>query len=169
MLTLIFAASEATVLASGDAKISSESEAGAQAIVAVNPPDGGDSKPEVETVPAGDDEAQAGGKKEKRKSSGGVPEHKSKKLNRKKSVAQLNLNLQPGDHCWARLKGFPAWPSVVCDEEMLPEILLSNRPVSTKRPDGTYRDDFLEEGKNVKDRTYPVMFLHTNELYVLSR
>ena len=49
-------------------------------------------------------------------------------------------------------------------EEMLPESLLATRPVSTERADGTLRDDFKEGGKNVKDRTYPIMFLSTNEL-----
>jgi len=47
---------------------------------------------------------------------------------------------------------------------MLPESLLATRPVSTKRPDGSYREDFEEGGKNQRDRTYPVMFMATNEL-----
>lgn len=47
---------------------------------------------------------------------------------------------------------------------MLPEILLGTRPVSAKRADGSYREDFEEGGKNARDRTYPVMFLSTNEL-----
>lgn len=103
-------------------------------------------------------------KKDKRRSSAGVPEHKAKKLNRKKSQATLQLDAEPGDHYWARLKGYPPWPAVICDDEMLPEPLLQNRPVTAKRPDGSYRDDFLPGGKNVRERTYPVMYLGTYEL-----
>jgi hypothetical protein len=47
---------------------------------------------------------------------------------------------------------------------MLPESLLASRPVSTTRADGSLRDDFKEGGKNAKERTFPVMFLGTNEL-----
>jgi hypothetical protein len=54
------------------------------------------------------------------------------------------------------------------DEEMLPESLLASRPVSTTRADGSLRDDFKEGGKNAKERTFPVMFLATNELYATS-
>lgn len=61
------------------------------------------------------------------------------------------------------MRGYQPWPVIVCDEQMLPESLLSKRPVSAKRIDGTYREDFLEGGKNAKDRRYPVMFLGTNE------
>lgn len=67
------------------------------------------------------------------------------------------------------MRGYQPWPVIVCDEEMLPESLLSKRPVSAKRIDGTYREDFLEGGKNAKDRRYPIMFLGTNELYVMAR
>ena len=62
------------------------------------------------------------------------------------------------------MKGFPKWPAIICDDEMLPEALLANRPVTARRPDGTYREDFLKGGKNVRDRTYPIMFLGTYEL-----
>lgn len=103
-------------------------------------------------------------KKEKRKSVSGVPEHKSKKLNKKKSMPSLNLDIKPGEFWWARMKGYPPWPAIVCDEEMLPETLLSSRPVSAARPDGSYREDFLEGNKNAKERTYPIMYLGTNEL-----
>lgn len=117
-------------------------------------------EPSASTTPA------TGGKDKKRKSTGGVPEHKGKKAvkNRKSLPAKLNLDAQPGQFFWARLKGYPPWPSVICDESMLPEVLLASRPVSTSRPDGTIREDFLEGGKNAKDRTYPIMFLSTNEL-----
>lgn len=118
------------------------------------------------TVPAeGLPESQGpSNKKEKRKSIGGVPEHKNKKLNKKKSMPVLHLDCKPGDYYWAKLKGYPAWPSIVCDEQMLPELLLATRPVSTARPDGSVRDDFKEGGKNAKERTFPVMFIGTNEL-----
>ena len=111
---------------------------------------------------AGDSSAKSN---KKRRSSAGVPEHKSKKLNKKKSSPSLNLSAKPGDYYWARMKGYAPWPSIICDEEMLPESLLANRPVTAMRPDGTYREDFADGGKNVKDRTYPVMYLFTNELY----
>lgn len=119
------------------------------------------------TVVAPDgDEAVASAKKgnNKRRSSTGIPEHKGKKLNKKKSTVTLHLNAQPGDYYWARMKGYPPWPAIICDEEMLPESLLQNRPVTAMRPDGSYRSDFLEDGKNARDRTYPVMYLATNEL-----
>lgn len=103
-------------------------------------------------------------KKEKRKSTGGVPEHKNKKLNRKQSTLNLNLDIQPGELWLAVMKGYKNWPCIICDEEMLPESLLSKRPVSAMRPDGSYRQDFLEGGKNARDRRYPIMFLGTNEL-----
>ncbi|QDS72921.1 hypothetical protein FKW77_007990 [Venturia effusa] len=105
----------------------------------------------------------SGSKKEKRKSSGGVPEHKKKNLARKKSMPDLHLDVQPGQYWYSMMKGFKPWPSVICDEEMLPESLLMKRPVSAMRPDGTYREDFMEGGKQVRDRRYPVMFLYTNE------
>lgn len=106
----------------------------------------------------------SGSKDKKKKSVGGVPEHKSKKLNKKKSMPVLHLNCKPGEYYWARLKGYPPWPSIVCDESMLPETLLGTRPVSTARPDGSIRADFDEGGKNAKERTFPIMFLYTNEL-----
>lgn len=88
----------------------------------------------------------------------------AKKLNRKKSMPVLHLNVQPGEYWYVQMKGYPVWPAVICDEDMLPESLLSKRPVSAMRVDGTYRDDFEEGGKNARDRRYPVMFLGTNEL-----
>ena len=149
-----------------EAKEQDVATAGPQATTEANAPDG-EGKAEAAELPseAADPSATtpSANKNGKRKSTGGIPEHK-KKLNKKKSVAQLNLDVKAGDYYWARLKGYPPWPSVVCDEEMLPEILLGNRPVSAKRADGSYREDFEDEGKNARDRTYPVMFLGTNEL-----
>lgn len=101
----------------------------------------------------------------KRKSTGGVPEHKNKKLNKKKSQQKItHLDAQPGEFYFARLKSYPPWPSIICDEEMLPNSLLSTRPVTTKREDGTYRELYADGGKKEAERTFPVMFLHTNEL-----
>jgi hypothetical protein len=100
----------------------------------------------------------------RRKSAGGVPEHK-KKLNKKASKAKMtHTNAQPGDYFMIRLKGYPLWPGIVCDESMLPNNLLKHRPVTAARPDGTYREDYADGGPKVNDRTFPVMYLHTNEL-----
>lgn len=101
----------------------------------------------------------------KRKSTGGVPEHKNKKLNKKKSMPKMtNLDAQPGDYFYARLKSYPPWPSIICDESMLPLSLTSTRPITTKKADGTYNEAYADEGKKITDRTFPIMFLHTNEL-----
>jgi hypothetical protein len=94
-----------------------------------------------------------------------VPEHKSKKLNKKKSMQKItHLDAQPGDYYFARLKSYPPWPSIICDEDMLPQTLITTRPVTTKQQDGTYRADYADGGKKVSERTYPIMFLQTNEL-----
>lgn len=145
--------------------------AGEVATTDVNPPDG-EGSAEVETAPSAavDENAvqstpQSAKPSSAKKNSGGVPEHK-KAIKRKKSMPSLHLDCQPGEYYWARLKGYPPWPAIVCDEQMLPESLLATRPVSTARPDGTIREDFLEGGKNAKERTFPIMFLATNELYV---
>lgn len=137
-----------------------------EATIEVNAPEGnGTAEAAVDTSSAANDAPDSAvAKEKKRKSSSGVPEHKTKKLNKKKSTTTLRLDCKPGDLYWARLKGYPAWPSVICDEEMLPETLLASRPVSAARPDGSLREDFREGGKSAKDRTYPIMFLYTNEL-----
>ncbi|EOA89082.1 hypothetical protein ACJQWK_05989 [Exserohilum turcicum] len=100
----------------------------------------------------------------KRKAAAGIPEHKKKTPAKKaKKAPELRLNVSPGDMHMVAMRGYQPWPVIVCDEEMLPESLLSKRPVSARRIDGTYREDFLEGGKNAKDRRYPIMFLGTNE------
>jgi hypothetical protein len=105
----------------------------------------------------------------KRKSSTGVPEHKGKKLNKKKSMPKMtNLDAEPGDYFLARLKGYPPWPSIIADEEMLPDVMINGRPVTTKKADGNYNEAYADGGKKVNERTFPIMFLHTNELRVLS-
>jgi hypothetical protein len=101
--------------------------------------------------------------KSRRKSIGGGAA-KGKKLNKKASKPRmLNLDAEPGDHYFVKLKGFPQWPVIICDEDMLPASLLKSRPVTAKRADGTYREDYADGGKNIADRTFPVMYLHTNE------
>jgi hypothetical protein len=110
-------------------------------------------------------EASAKSKTPSRRKSGGVPEHQKKKLNKKASKAKMtHTDAKPGDYFMIRLKGYPLWPGIVCDETMLPNTLLKNRPVTAARPDGTYREDYADGGAKVKDRTFPVMYLHTNEL-----
>ena len=158
-----------TTAPQSEAPITKEDEetAGKPATTEVTAPDG--EKPaevaEGPSEPAADATPTTNGKTNKRKSvGGGVPEHKGKKLNKKKSMPNLQLDCKPGDYYWARLKGYPPWPAIICDEEMLPESLLASRPVSTTRADGSLRDDFKEGGKNAKERTFPVMFLATNEL-----
>lgn len=100
----------------------------------------------------------------KRKSIGGS-ESKGKKLNKKQSKARiLHLDAKPGDHYFVKLKGFPQWPVIICDEDMLPQSLIKSRPVTAKRSDGSYREDYADGGKRAHDRTFPVMYLHTNEL-----
>jgi PWWP domain len=114
--------------------------------------------------PTADTPASAGKSKARRKS-GGIPEHKGKKLNKKASKAKMNhSDAKPGDYFYVRLKGYPLWPAIVCDESMLPNTLIKSRPVTAARPDGSYRADFEDGGPKVKDRSFPVMYLHTNEL-----
>ncbi|KAI0022190.1 hypothetical protein F4780DRAFT_206470 [Xylariomycetidae sp. FL0641] len=115
--------------------------------------------PEAENAtPAGDKS------KGRRKSTGNTGSAKGKKLNKKASKAKItHIDAKPGDHFFAKLKGFPPWPVVVCSEDMLESNMLNSRPVTAARPDGTYRDDFADGGRRVADRTFPVMYLHTNE------
>ena len=95
-----------------------------------------------------------------KKKSSAVPEHKSKKLNKKKSKPLTNLDAQPGQYYFARMKGHPPWPSIICDEEMLPLSLLTTRPVTAALPDGSFKKaDYADGGKRAYERTFPVMFL----------
>lgn len=121
----------------------------------------------AESAVAAADADNAGDKSKARRKSSAVPEHLKggKKLNKKASKAKiLHLDAEPGQHFFAKLKGFPLWPVIICEEDMLPQNMLSTRPVTAARPDGTYREDFADGGKRAADRTYPVMYLHTNEL-----
>lgn len=123
-------------------------------------------QPAQSAVAAGDTNGTPASKPApKRKSSTGVPEHRSKTLKKKQSKAKItNLDAKPGDYYLARLRSYPPWPSIICDESMLPEILLQTRPVTGIKSDGTFNEAYADGGKKVQDRTYPVMFLHTNEL-----
>lgn len=101
--------------------------------------------------------------KGRRKSAAG--ESKAKTLSKKNSKARLtHLDAKPGDHFLVKLKGFPAWPAIVCDESMLPLPLINSRPVTAARADGTYAEAYADGGKRANDRSFPVMYLHTNEL-----
>lgn len=107
----------------------------------------------------------SGSKFKARRKSAGVPEHKAKKLNKKASKVKMShADAKPGDYFFIRLKGYPLWPGIVCDESMLPQRLITTRPVTAARADGTYRVDYEDGGKKVHDRTFPVMYLSTNEL-----
>lgn len=95
----------------------------------------------------------------RRKSTGG------KKSGGKKGAKAkvFYLDAKPGDHFLVKLKGYPDWPAVVIDEEMLPDQLKANRPTTAKQADGTYNENYADGGKRVGDRKFPVMYLHTNE------
>ncbi|KAL1958020.1 hypothetical protein VTO42DRAFT_5232 [Malbranchea cinnamomea] len=117
----------------------------------------------AEQGPNGTPAASAKKASGKRKSVGAT-EQRSKKLSRKKSSARItHLDAQPGEYYFARMKGYAPWPAIICDEEMLPESILATRPVTAKQADGTYKEPYADGGKRVYDRTFPVMYLHTNE------
>lgn len=161
------AAPTESVPTDGDAPVPNEDEetAGKQATTEVNPPDGAGTTEVAEGPTSGEAATDATAPVANGKGAKSKPaEHKGRKLNKKKSMPTLHLDCKPGELYWARLKGYAPWPAVICDEQMLPESLLATRPVSTARPDGSLRDDFKEGGKNAKDRTYPIMFLYSNEL-----
>ncbi|KAM3471297.1 hypothetical protein MY8738_009385 [Beauveria namnaoensis] len=118
-----------------------------------------DMKESAEAVPAAAATETPNSKKNnRRKSVGGG-------LSRKGSKARLSTHTdaKPGDHFLMKLKGFPPWPVIICDESMLPPALTSSRPVSAAKPDGTYAEAYADGGKRVHHRTFPVMYLYTNE------
>ncbi|KAI9745229.1 MAG: hypothetical protein M1818_001507 [Claussenomyces sp. TS43310] len=103
-------------------------------------------------------------KSKARRKSAGVPEHKSKKLSKKASKAKMShIDAKPGEHYYIKLKGYPLWPGVICADDMLPKSLIDSRPVTAANEHGVYREDFQEGGKRVHDRSFPVMYLYTNE------
>ncbi|KJZ76612.1 hypothetical protein HIM_03948 [Hirsutella minnesotensis 3608] len=118
--------------------------------------------PEAEPPTTATQTPAAKGKNSRRKSAGG--DAKGKTVNKKGSKARLtHIDAQPGDHFLVKLKGFPAWPAIICDESMLPAALINSRPVSAAKPDGSYAEAYADGGKRVHDRSFPVMYLYTNE------
>lgn len=109
-------------------------------------------------TPAPAKRASVGGSLKKRAAA--VPEHKSKKLNKKKSKPLTNLSAEPGEYYIARMKGHPPWPSIICDEGMLPQSLLTSRPVTAQLADGSFKKpEYADGGKRAYERTFPIMFL----------
>ncbi|KAL3423557.1 PWWP domain-containing protein [Phlyctema vagabunda] len=99
-----------------------------------------------------------------RRKSVGVPEHKNKKLSKKASVAKItHIDAKPGDYFLARLKGYPPWPCIICSEDMIPITLNKSRPMSAARADGTYLPNYEDGAPKAKDRSFPIMYLATNE------
>ena len=114
--------------------------------------------PPMNGTPSVTKRASMGGSSKKKSSA--VPEHKSKKLNKKKSKPLTNLDAKPGQYYIARMKGHPPWPSIICDEEMLPPSLLNTRPVTAQLPDGSFKKpEYADGGKRAYERTFPIMFL----------
>ncbi|KAJ5637249.1 hypothetical protein N7490_007128 [Penicillium lividum] len=126
-------------------------------------------KAQEEVKPASEDAEPAAPKtngtpasksKDQRRSSG-VGE---KKLNRKKSMNRIiNKDVKPGQYYLSTLRSFAPWPSIVCDEEMIPQTLLDSRPVTAMQLDGKFRADYADDGRRAHERTYPIMFFGSNE------
>ncbi|KAJ6026686.1 uncharacterized protein N7446_004712 [Penicillium canescens] len=96
-----------------------------------------------------------------RRASGGANQSK---LSRKKSVTRItHLDAKPGQYYLARLRSYAPWPSIICDDEILPESLLENRPVTAMQKDGSYKGEYADGGRRTHERTFPVMFFETNE------
>ncbi|KAI0842059.1 hypothetical protein F5Y06DRAFT_167017 [Hypoxylon sp. FL0890] len=143
-----------------DAKVDSEKAAEEQDTAAGTAE--GAAEGSAEGAVAETESAATGDKSKARRKSAGTAQ--TKKLNKKQSKAKiLHVDAKPGEHYFAKLKGFPPWPVIIADESMLPASMLNSRPVTAARPDGTYREDFADGGKRIADRTFPVMYLHTNE------
>ncbi|EFX00969.1 pre-mRNA splicing factor [Grosmannia clavigera kw1407] len=120
--------------------------------------------PAAEKKDAADETASTPAKAAKASTSASRRKSVGQKLNRKASkIRTTHLEAKPGDHYFVKLKGYPAWPVIICDEDMLPQTLVKSRPVSAARQDGTYREDYADGGKRAADRTFPVMYLFTNE------
>lgn len=109
--------------------------------------------------------ADKSGSSKSRRKSNATPGDAKRKLNKKGSRARItHTDAKPGDYFFIKLKGYPKWPGIVCSEDMLPQTLLRTRPVTAMKADGTYRDDYADGGKQMHNRTFPVMYLATNEL-----
>ncbi|CAG8113567.1 unnamed protein product [Penicillium salamii] len=86
------------------------------------------------------------------------------KLNRKKSQSRItHLNAKPGQYYLARLRSYAPWPAIICDDDILPETFLESRPVTAMQKDGSYKGEYADGGRRTHERTFPVMFLQTNE------
>lgn len=145
---------EKTTTESGDVDMKDATETAGKGSAAAADGDAAPSSTSAQTPAKG---------KARRKSA--VGEAKGKTLNRKGSKARLtHLDAKPGDHFLVKLKGFPAWPAIICDESMLPPALTESRPVTAQRPDGTWNEPYADGGKRAYDRNFPVMYLYTNEL-----
>lgn len=113
-------------------------------------------------TPGGRGKKNSNGSAKKRSS--GVPEHRSRKQGKKKAKPVVHLDAKPGELFLARMKGHQPWPSIICDEDMLPAVLLNNRPTTAAQADGSFKKaDYAPGGKREHDRTFPLMFLYTNE------
>lgn len=114
--------------------------------------------PATNGTPTASKRASVGGSSKKKSSA--IPEHKSKNLNKKKSKPLTNLSALPGEYYIARMKGHPPWPSIICDEDMLPQSLLTTRPVTAQLADGSFKKpEYADGGKRAYERTFPIMFL----------
>lgn len=119
----------------------------------------------ADQLTAADTPSKTPAKTQNRRKSAGGGGSSRKSLSKKASKAKMtHLDAKPGDHFLVKLKGFPEWPAIICDESMLPQALLTSRPVTAARPDGTYTEPYADGGKRVYDRNFPVMYLFTNEL-----
>lgn len=143
---------------------------GEEGVAATTGADDGDANTTGAAEPAsqgasdGQNGTPASDKKGRRKSTG-VPEHKNKKtLSKKKSMKELHTNAKPGELFLVRMKGHPSWPSIIASDDILPEVIDAKRPVTAPNKDGTWRrEEYAPEGKRHNDRTFPIMFLGTNE------
>ncbi|OQD88832.1 hypothetical protein PENANT_c003G05348 [Penicillium antarcticum] len=122
---------------------------------AAAPADAEAAAPEANGTPASAKKAS-----KSRRVSGGA----TQKLSRKKSVNRItHLDAKPGQYYLARLRSYAPWPSIICDDEILPESLLENRPVTAMQKDGSYKGEYADGGRRTHERTFPVMFFETNE------
>jgi hypothetical protein len=93
-----------------------------------------------------------------------VIKHKNTSNQGTSKAYELRLDASPGEMYMATWPRNKLWPVIICDEEMLPELLLSKRPVSAKCTGDKHHEDVLEGGKYAKNLWYPILFLGTNEL-----
>lgn len=125
-------------------------------------------KAEGEAATAEDAPAEANGtpasakksSKNRRSSTGAT-----QKLNRRKSQNRItHLDAKPGQYYMARLRSFAPWPAIICDDEILSESFNESRPVTAMQKDGSYKGEYADGGRRTHERTFPVMFLGSNDL-----